>query len=386
MGFGASGPDAGNPVTSLVLAGLRAMLPTASARGTHTARLALIPVLCIALAPAALAQVDPSGIDFVTVGSPGNAPWMGGGTNQGHGEVDYSYRIGRLEVTSQQWCEFMNAALDRPSGDRIPHVFAPTQWGAVPTTPNNPGGQRFTVPAGNEMIPVGGVDWRTSAIFCNWLCADKSSARAGFLNGAYDVSTFGWYLNGPTFTDQLTHNAGARYWIPTLDEWMKAAHYDPSRNGPGQGGWWTYSNSSESPYVYGPPGVLVNGHSTTANAAWDSLNFPGHDPYSVALGAFPSVTSPWGLFDTAGGTSEWTEGYIRLSDEMFPRVRLLGGSSWGPEPVGDGDMAGGLGNTYEPDYFGFEAGLRIASSVPAPGAVSACVGALLMLATRRRWR
>ena len=83
------------------------------------------------------------------------------------------------------------------------------------------------------MIPTGGVDWRTCAIFCNWLHNGKSSARSAFLSGAYDVSTFGYISSAGGFTDQLTHNAGTSYWIPTLDEWLKAAHFDPNRNGPG---------------------------------------------------------------------------------------------------------------------------------------------------------
>lgn len=349
--------------------------------------LAIVATVC-AGAGSALAQVDPnSGIDFVTVGSPGNAPWTGGGTNNNRGEVDYSYRIGRYEVTTQQWCDFMNAALDRPAGDSIPHVFAPTQWGAVPTTPNNPGGQRFMVPAGRENLPVGGVDWRTSAIYCNYLDHARSSDRSSFLSGSYDVSTFGWYQGGPTFTDQLTHTPGAAYWIPSLDEWMKAAHYDPNRFGAGQGGWWTYSNASESPYRYGPPGVLVNGQPASANAGWDDLNFPGHDPYSVPLGAYAGVTSPWGLFDVAGGTSEWTEAVFQAPDEMFPRDRVFDGSNWGPEATGFSDTAGYRDGAEAPTYFGYEVGLRVASAIPTPGTLALGVGAALVLPRRRgrRW-
>ena len=96
-----------------------------------------VVAVCSAVAGA---QPDSSGVEFVTVGAPGNAPWTGGGFNNNRGQVDYEFRIGRYEVTTAQWAEFMNAALDRPSTDRIPHVFAPQQWGAVNATPMNPGG------------------------------------------------------------------------------------------------------------------------------------------------------------------------------------------------------------------------------------------------------
>jgi formylglycine-generating enzyme required for sulfatase activity len=350
---------------------------------------AIFALLFVAVCQSALAQGDPSGIDFVTIGSPGNAPWQGNGTpgdySVGRGEVDYSYRIGRYEVTTAQWCEFMNAALDRPVNDRIPGVFAPTQWAAVATTPVN-GGQRFTVPVGRDMLPVGGIDWRTCAIFCNWLCNGKSLQRSAFLNGAYDVSTFGYQGSSGIFTDQFTHNPGAAYYIPSLDQWLKAAHYDPNRYAQGQGGWWVSSNSTNGPIPYGPPGVNVrispppygpdpNGPLAQANAGW-AFEFPGYDPHSIPLGAYPS-TNAWGLFDTAGGTSEWTEEAIYASG-VFPIHRLIAGSAW----VNGGDdrlytYGGDFPSIALSDY-----GFRIAAAVPSP---PSC-GVVWILAVSSAWR
>lgn len=58
------------------------------------------------------------GIEFVTIGAPGNADWAGNGTpgdlTIGCGGVNYEYRIGRYEVTTSQWVAFYNAAFDRP--------------------------------------------------------------------------------------------------------------------------------------------------------------------------------------------------------------------------------------------------------------------------------
>jgi hypothetical protein len=257
-------------------------------------------------ASATLAQVDPaSGIDFVSIGAAGNAAYPGDGTPnnraQGRGGVNYEYRIGKYEVTTAQWVEFFNAAYDRPSNDRIPHLIPPSFWGGVPTAPTTPGGQRWAVPAGNEMRAVGNISWRMAAIYCNWLHNDKATTREAFLSGAYDVSTFGY--TGDVFTDQLTKSPGAKYWIPIWDEWLKAAHYDPNKANPdgSVGGWWRYSTTSDEVPIYGPPGVLVQGMPTQANAGWDGVDFPGFNPFTVPLGAYANVTSPWGLFDTAGG-------------------------------------------------------------------------------------
>ncbi|MBL9002240.1 MAG: hypothetical protein JNK25_13995, partial [Phycisphaerae bacterium] len=76
----------------------------------------------------ALAQPDPSGIDFVTIGAPGNPAYSGPDVNNtvtGRGSVPYEYRLGRTEVTTAQWMEFYNAFYGR-----VPHVFLPVRWGA----------------------------------------------------------------------------------------------------------------------------------------------------------------------------------------------------------------------------------------------------------------
>ena len=341
------------------------------------------------LSGTALAQVDPnSGIDFVTIGAVGNAPYQGpSGNVVGRGRVDYEYRIGRLEVTTSQWVEFMNAALDRPSTDRIPHVFAPDTWGARGVTAQN-GGRRWEATPTGAMLPASAIDWRTCAIYCNWLHNEKSLDRSAFMNGAYDVATFGYVGQTSMFTDQLTRSPGARYWIPCLDEWVKAAHYDPNKqNADGTaGGYWTYGNSSDTPFVSGPPGVLVNGVPATVNTGWQFDRFPGYDPFGVPLGAYANVVSPWGLLDVAGGTSEWTEDWTRFPDEEFPRSRTMEGSSRYYFSF-SGDRVDRSHAGRWPTDFDDENGFRIAASVPAPGvSLVAAMCCIRTLNSRRRSR
>lgn len=336
----------------------------------------------------ARADVDPvSGIDFVTVGATGNAAWQGNGTPGdraiGRGSVGYEYKIGKFEVTSAQWAEFFSAAYDRPVGDTIPHLIPPDFWGGIPTTPThteNPNARRWTTTPQTAMIPTGDISWRMAAIYCNWLHNGKATNREAFLNGAYDVSTFGY--QGTVFTDQLTHNADARYWIPTWDEWLKAAHYDPTKqNGDGSlGGWWLYPHRSDVAPVYGPPGVMVNGVLAQANAGWDQLNFPGFNPFNVQLGAYPEVTSPWGLLDVAGGTTEWTEevGYV---NGIFPAFRHFDGTAWAFSP--GLDLLNYNGGDF-PSLAVYDLGFRIATSVPTPGISALGLGLILSLGVRRR--
>ena len=347
-------------------------------RSTHRREKALTTLASLALiAPCAVAQVDPSGIDFVTITHAGNAPYQSifpSDFVNGRGGVDYEYRLGKFEVTTAQWVEFFNAAYDRSDGF-FPHLRPPGHWGATATTPNTPGGLRWAVPAGNEMMPVGNISWRMAAMYCNWLHNDKSTDRSAFMNGAYDVSTFGF--NGGIFTDQLARHPDARYWIPTWDEWLKAAHYDPNKvNADGTtGGWWQYSNGSDTPYVYGPPPSM--GGVGEANAG-----FTTPSPFAIPLGSY-ATTSPWGLYDMAGGTTEWTESIVTA--DTGQRNRIFDGSYWSSSSFQAGlvDSVRGKGSEY-PHVPTYEFGLRIASVVPSPGTWAAGVGVLFILGPRRR--
>jgi formylglycine-generating enzyme required for sulfatase activity len=338
--------------------------------------------LPLLLGSAALAQPE-NGTSFVTIGSPGNAPWPGNGTvgDQaiGRGAVGYSYRMGQYEVTTSQWVNFFNAAYDRPQSDWLPNLTPPTFWGAVATTPHTPGGMRWTVPAGNEMLPVGNISWRMAAMYCNWMCngaiADDPN-RSVFLNGAYDASTFHYVGNG--FADQPTHNPGAQYWIPTWDEWLKAAHYDPNKNGPGQGGWWVYSNGTNSPLVGAPPPSLGgNGQANFGFTISGGVHFN-----SIPLGAY-LTTSPSGLFDMAGGTTEWTEDIITLNDGTMSR--RYDGSEWGSPPgVGISDAIFADAGDEFPSISSYNFGFRIASAVPGAPGLAAFFGFAALAARRRR--
>lgn len=321
-----------------------------------------------------LAQPDPSGIEFVTIGAPGNPAYQSSTQTleNGRGSVPYEYRIGRYEATAGQWVSFMNAALNRP--DPIPWVEIPGEW---------PGGQvaPFGVSGANAMKPVGGVTWRTCAIFVNWLCNDRRLDRAAFLSGAYDVSTFGYDANG-RFTDQAAHSPGARYWLPTMDEWLKAAYYDPNIQNPdgSVGGWWSYNNSSNVRPVYGmPPSMGGNGE---ANAGFIA---PGEAQFDVPLGAYTGITSPWGLMDVAGATSEYTESVIEIPFENL-NFRVVRGSAWATPTGGADRIAGGWGGVF-PSEHDYAYGFRIAAAVPPPpGVLALALGVSWRFRRRRRGR
>ena len=219
------------------------------------------------------------------------------------------------------------------------------------------------------MRPVGDISWRMAAMYCNWLHNDKSSNREAFLSGAYDTSTFG--ENEISFTDQLARSPGARYFIPTWDEQIKAFHFDPDRFGEEQPGYWIGPYGSDALPSGGPPGQGEANYGWT-NGAWSN----------VPLGAY-GHTTPWGLFDAAGATSEWSES-ISESPISGVRWRIFDGSHWG-SASGDGVRDRLYGRASEfPNVPTYEFGLRIAASVPSPGTCTPVAAAMLWLARRRR--
>lgn len=336
---------------------------------------------------ACFAQVDPlTGIEMVRIGAVGNVGYNREdptGRVAGRGSVSYEYNIGRTEVPSSTFLEFYNALYARPDPVPIPvNLVEPFRWGGE-VDPNYSGpGTRFRLRSdlpNAAMNPVGGIDWRTCAILCNWLHNDKSLDAGAFLNGAYDVSTFS-PVPFPTFTDQPTHHPDARYWIPTWDEWLKAAHYDPNKqNGDGTvGGWWIQPNGNDIPLTYGLPASLGGSPLNQANAGFQTQQ---GTEYTVPLRAYLGVQSPWGLWDVAGGAREWTEEIVEVIPGQ-PRARVFDGTGWGSLSTTT-DFVYGRGGA-EPNTAATDLGLRIASVVPSPGVSIGFVVSMLWTTRRNR--
>ena len=305
--------------------------------------------LC-ALAATALAAPPPDyGHDFVTIGDPGNPgtvqkihhPSQAGSL----GAVGYTYRLSRTEVTRAQQVEFLNAYA--PFIDRADiRTIGTAGLGGFE------GGNPFWFPINNAPDRPAEMSPRFWARYCNWLHNDKALTADAFESGAYDTSTFGVDDDGD-LTDQLTRSAGARYWIPSWDEWLKGGYWDPNKNGEGDGGYWLFPNGSDLPSVAGE----------------ETNRGPGEPPTDV--GSFPDTQTPWGLLDYSGGAWEFVE---RLSAEgSYFRLGSRAGGTSSNEVIGRGTSQFADSNSV---------GLRLASAVPAPGAVVPL--ALGVLSWRRR--
>ncbi|MCC6125266.1 MAG: SUMF1/EgtB/PvdO family nonheme iron enzyme [Pirellulales bacterium] len=279
-------------------------------------------------------------IDFVPVGNPGNP-----NDNTGYGRVDYSYTIGKYEITNAQWREFLaaKASVGDPHG-----LFNEVMGGAYGGisrsglgTADNP--FFYTAKGGDgnwDNRPVNNVSYWDAARFCNWL-------HNGQGNG--DTET-GAYLNVGN-PDTFARQAGAKYFIPTRNEWYKAAYH---KNDGATGNYWDYPTGTDALPNNGNPGGDTG---NTAN--YYDGDYTAGAPYGATpVGYFGLSQSPYQTFDQGGNVWEWNE----AANGSYRG--LHGGFYDGPadflSAAGDG-----FGNaTDESPVIGF----RVAS-VPEPGSL-----------------
>lgn len=247
--------------------------------------------------------------DWVTIGDPG-AP--AGPT--GRGVVDYSYRISKYEVTNSQFNEFLNAVID---DDTLydPRMSANANGGILrfgDGTAENP--FHYDVKPGFENKPVVFVSAFSVMTFVNWLefGQPKGIGRVALLTDPDAV------YNTSQAQASAKRRPGASYVIPNLNEWYKAAAYDPVT----QTHYRYATSSNDLPLSAPPPGSAAPVPSNTANIFLDdgldnAIN-NGHavtgstvreddQVYLTDVGSYPLSPSPYGTFDQTGNVQEWTE-------------------------------------------------------------------------------
>lgn len=305
---------------------------------------------------------------WATVTHPGNAPYtLNLPFNQTRqiGQVNYEYRISKTEVTTADWVEFVNAYK--------PHLDPAYRFSPLFTSFNlrielRPDGTvDYTSAPGAENYAID-VGFRFAARYVNWLHNNKGANRDAFENGAYDTSTFG-DLPGFQFTDQGAHTPGAKFWIATENEWVKAAFYDPHKNGQDMPGYWRYPITSDAAPISGPPGVGQTSAGSESGGAYP-------------VGSYTNATSPWGLFDLSGGEKEWCEDVLYDRFTGLPGGRTVRGTYSMNNSYLLYDKIDGLEQSATmQNGFG---GIRLASLVPAPSAISGMALLSVSLLSRRR--
>src|SRR5262245_9412027 len=313
----------------------------------------------------------------VSVGDPGNSPVgivpFQGPPKQGIyescddapsgcqlvGSVDHEYRIGELEVTVAQYVAFLNTVDPDGSNEHGLYVaeMSPSKWPKygpirLSTDDDVPSGEHYSA-AFPQWVnkPVDLVNFLSAARFINSLfngdvLTSRTSRAGGFDVTSYDVrlstdTESGMYDLGTAANGGPVRTAPTGFVIPSQDEWIKAAYYDP--RGGGTDSYWEYPtgpdrrpnaalldpntgdvvNAETQPLsTYNPRGV--NAPSGTyptwcppaaGQEACNTVNPRGLSARryrvvyqgNVSTVGHTRTTSPWGTLDQGGNVVEWTD-------------------------------------------------------------------------------
>lgn len=242
-------------------------------------------------------------IPFVAVTNAGNPPDFGG-----KGAVAYDFRIGTYEVNNRQYVAFLNAvAVEDRFGLFDTNMEASVHGGILRT--GHPGDYHYTAKPGMEHRPAVWVDFHDALRFCNWLHNGQPSGvqqPSTTEDGAYTMTAEGVASN------TIQRNAAARFWLPSDDEWYKAAYHQPWELGGDVEGYWRFPTRSQvAPFSEVPPG-----DANTANVCCAT------DRVATDVGAYVNSATFYGTLDQAGNVQEWVEEIIFITN------RRLRGGSW----------------------------------------------------------
>ena len=285
-------------------------------------------------------------LDFAPISSATNP-------TSGSGIVNHYYRMGVYEVANAQWNKFTTS----------PGV-------TVTGSPSTAYDSNSSYTGAN--VPTDNVSWYEAAQFVNWLNTSTDHHAAYKFTGTQGTSdyTFAvWSAAEAAEGTNLYRHKDAFYYLPTDDEWVKAAYW----------------NSTELQTYATKAGENVTQGNGTSGTGWNYYdNGWATDPYGPwNVGSGSEELN--GTYDMMGNVYEWTENTWASEDYGVASERFLRGGSYSNGLTDLEALTRGIANpANEASYIGF----RVAS-VPEPGSLAIFLAGamgLLGYAWRRRKR
>ena len=234
-------------------------------------------------------------IDWVTVGDPGNTADT---APAGYGAVAEAFRIMKYEFTNQQYTAFLNSV--DPTGTNPNSVYnanmGSNPYGGISFTSGNASGSKYAIRSNMGDKPVNYLSWFDAARVSNWL-HNGATGTSSTETGAYTLS-------GTSTAPAV--NSGATFYIPTENQWYKAAYY---KGGGTSAGYWNYATQSDT----APTAVTAD--STGIGSAGSTGNFANYNNAADWNSQNGNVTtvgsnggaSAYGAFDMSGNLYEWND-------------------------------------------------------------------------------
>jgi len=264
-------------------------------------------VAAVSMAAASMVSAVQAGVvslgsfsgEFVTVGDPGNLA-----DSSGYGAVSATFDIMKFEFTNQQYVQFLNTV--DPTGANSKSLYqdnmGSTVRGGINRTLANDVGSRYEVKTNMGNKPVNYVSWFDAARVSNWL-HNGATSSSDTETGAYTLS------NAIIDGDIVARNPGALFFIPTENEWYKAAYY---KRGSTNAGYWTYATKSDgaptavtaNPTGDGSAGTGSTDNSANYNSAALWLPPAGTTAHFTSVGT-NGGPSAYDTFDMSGNAHEW---------------------------------------------------------------------------------
>ena len=306
-------------------------------------------------------------IDWVTVGDPGNVA-----DTTTYGTVADPFQIMKFEWTNAQYVDFLNAV--DPDGTNPNAVYNTNMGtnarGGISFDTNAISGSKYAARANMGDKPVNYVSWWDAARVANWL--QNGQGSGSMETGAYTLS-------GGTSGNIPAVNPGAQFYIPTEDQWYKAAYY---KGGGTNAGYWDYATQSDI-----APTAVTSG-STGIGSAGSTGNFVnylitadwnGQDGNVTTVGTNGGA-SAYGAFDMSGNLEEWND-----LTGTAGSSRALRGGFWSSTAPG---VSSSYRNTNSGSGAGPNFGFRLAA-VPEPstwvmGLAGLACGGLQVFRRRKR--
>ena len=201
-----------------------------------------------------VAMAEPLSFEMVSVGNASNAV----DPATGFGSVAYNFEIAKYDVTISDYVAFLNAVakadpnrLYNPkmasdlmiAGIRREGIYGRFVYSAI--APSG-GVQDPSATAGGR--PITYVSWFDAARFANWMSNGQPTGRQSARtteNGAYDLTKPAASRGIAVPKNAINPNTHQKpiFYIPSENEWYKAAYYNPDLN-EGAGGYTLYATNT----------------------------------------------------------------------------------------------------------------------------------------------